>query len=228
MTAGLRRNIHGNHDSMKPSSLILTAATLLAPTAALAHPHIFAEARLEIVADGSNQITELRNVWRFDELFSASVVMDFDKNSNAQLDPDELQEVGQTVLDSLAEYNYYTTITDNGKSVKVNKPDAITADYKDGQLLLMFAVKPAEPMPLKGTMSFGVYDPTMYTAMDFPTDGDLAPIGDQLNACQHKVVRPDPDEVLAQNQASLTDAFFNDPTGTDMSKMFATRIEFSC
>lgn len=228
MTAGLRSNIHGNHDSMKPSSLILTAATLLAPTAALAHPHIFAEARLEIVADGSNQITELRNVWRFDELFSASVVMDFDKNSNAQLDPDELQEVGQTVLDSLAEYNYYTTITDNGKSVKVNKPDAITADYKDGQLLLMFAVKPAEPMPLKGSMSFGVYDPTMYTAMDFPTDEDLAPIGDQLNACQHKVVRPDPDEVLAQNQASLTDAFFNDPTGTDMSKMFATRIEFSC
>lgn len=228
MTAGLRRNIHGNYDIMKPSSLILTAATLLAPTAALAHPHIFAEARLEIVADASNQITELRNVWRFDELFSASVVMDFDKNSNAQLDPDELQEVGQTVLDSLAEYNYYTTITDNGKSVKVNKPDAITADYKDGQLLLMFAVKPAEPVPLKGNMSFGVYDPTMYTAMDFPTDEDLAPIGDQLNACQHKVVRPDPDEVLAQNQASLTDAFFNDPTGTDMSKMFATRIEFTC
>jgi ABC-type uncharacterized transport system substrate-binding protein len=170
----------------------------------------------------------LRNVWRFDELFSASVVMDFDKNSNAQLDPDELQEVGQTVLDSLQEYNYYTTITDNGKTIKVNKPSEITADYKDGQLLLMFAVKPAEAIPLKGNMSFGVYDPTMYTAMDFPTDGDLVAVGDQLNACEHKVVRPDPDEVLSQNQASLTDAFFNDPTGTDMSKMFATRIEFKC
>jgi ABC-type uncharacterized transport system substrate-binding protein len=213
---------------MKSPSLILAAAAFLAPCAALAHPHIFAEARLEIVADGTNQVTELRNVWRFDELFSASVVMDFDKNSNAQLDPDELQEVGQTVLDSLAEYNYYTTITDNGKTVNVSKPDAITADYKDGQLLLMFAVKPAEPMPLKGNMSFGVYDPTMYTAMDFPTDGDLVAVGDQLNACEHKVVRPDPDEVLSQNQASLTDAFFNDPTGTDMSKMFATRIEFKC
>ena len=213
---------------MKRTSLFLTAAAVLAPSAALAHPHIFAEARLEIVADSTNQITELRNVRRFDELFSASVVMDFDKNSNAQLDPDELQEVGQTVLDSLAEYNYYTTITDNGKTIKVSKPNEITADYKDGQLLLMFAVKPAEPMPLKGNMSFGVYDPTMYTAMDFPTDGDLVAVGDQLNACEHKVVRPDPDEVLAQNQASLTDAFFNDPTGTDMSKMFATRIEFKC
>lgn len=213
---------------MRPSSLLLAASAWLLPAAAFAHPHIFADARLEIVADASNQVTELRNVWRFDDLFSASVIMDFDKNSNGQLDADELQEIGQTVLDSLEEYNYYTTIMDNGKAVKVSKPTEIVADYKDGQLLLMFAVKPAEAIPLKGSFSFGVYDPTMYTAMDFPTDGDLVPVGEQINACQHKVVRPDPDEVLAQNQASLTDAFFNDPTGTDMSKMFATRIEFSC
>jgi len=26
----------------------------------------------------------------------------------------------------------------------------------------------------------------------------------------------------------LTDAFFNDPTGTDMSKIFATKLELSC
>jgi len=213
---------------MKRISAALAIVAALAPSMALAHPHIFAEARLEIVADDRNEISELRNVWRFDELFSASVVMDFDKNSNAELDPDELQEIGQTVLDSLQEYNYYTTISDNGKSVKVNKPESIVADYKDGQLLLMFAVKPAEAMPLKGKLSFGVYDPTMYTAIDFPTDDDLAPVGDQIKACEHKVVRPDPDDVLAENKSSLTDAFFNDPTGTDMSKMFATRIEFTC
>jgi len=41
-------------------------------------------------------------------------------------------------------------------------------------------------------------------------------------------VRPDPDEIIAQNQSSLTDAFFNDPTGTDMTKLFATRLELQC
>ena len=203
-------------------------ATLLAPSLAFAHPHIFAEARLEVVSDDKAEISELRNVWRFDELFSSSVVLDFDKNSNAMLDPDELKEVGQTVLESLSEYNYYTTILDNGKTIKVNKPDSITVDYKDGQLMMMFAVKPAEPMPLKGKLSFGVYDPTMYTAMDFPTDNDLTVVGDKISACEHKVVRPDPDEVLAENKDTLTDAFWNDPTGTDMSKLFATRIEISC
>ncbi|WP_429813115.1 DUF1007 family protein [Ensifer sp. B1-9] len=203
-------------------------ATLLAPSLAFAHPHIFAEARLEVVSDDKAEISELRNVWRFDELFSSSVVLDFDKNSNAMLDPDELKEVGQTVLESLSEYNYYTTILDNGKTIKVNKPESINVDYKDGQLLMMFAVKPAEPMPLKGKLSFGVYDPTMYTAMDFPTDNDLTVVGDKISACEHKVVRPDPDEVLAENKNTLTDAFWNDPTGTDMSKLFATRIEISC
>jgi ABC-type uncharacterized transport system substrate-binding protein len=34
--------------------------------------------------------------------------------------------------------------------------------------------------------------------------------------------------VISQNQKSLTDAFFNDPTGTNMSKLFATRIEITC
>lgn len=203
-------------------------ATLLMPALADAHPHIFAEARLEIVSDDEGAVSELRNVWRFDELFSSSVVLDFDKNANATLDPDELAEVGQTVLESLAEYNYYTTISDNGKSVKVSRPDRITVDYKDNQLLMMFAVKPAEAMPLKGKLTFGVYDPTMYTAMDFPTDEDLTVVGDKIKACKHQVVRPDPDEVLAENKDTLTDAFWNDPTGTDMSKLFATRIEVTC
>ena len=72
---------------------LIAGAALAAPAAALAHPHIFAEARLEVVAGEDGTITELRNVWRFDEMFSASVVMDFDKNSNAELDPDELAEV---------------------------------------------------------------------------------------------------------------------------------------
>jgi len=68
----------------------------------------------------------------------------------------------------------------------------------------------------------------MYTAIDFPTDKDLVLKGAAFEKCQHKVVRPDPDDVISQNSASLTDAFFNDPTGTDMTKLFATRMEVTC
>ena len=213
---------------MRLLPFLVASAAFAAPVAALAHPHIFAEARLEVVAGEDGTVSELRNVWRFDDMFSASVVMDFDKNSNATLDPEELAEVGKTVLESLEEFSYYTTITEDGKSVKVGKPDAINVDFKDGQLLMFFTVKPGEVMPLKGKLTFGVYDPTMYAAMDFATDDDLVTVGDKFEACTRAVVRPDPDEVLAQNQDSLTEAFFTDPAGTDMSKLFATRLEVTC
>ncbi|MFS8112169.1 DUF1007 family protein [Rhizobium jaguaris] len=207
----------------------LAGGLLLAPVAASAHPHIFVEARLEVLAGADGTVQELRNVWRFDEVFSSSVLMDFDKNTNLKLDPDELKEVGKTVRDSLADYDYYTNLTFNGKAIKVNKPDVINVDYKDGQLLMFFAVKPSEPMPLKGNkLSFGIYDPTLYTSIDFPSDNELVTEGDAFKACTQKVVRPDPDEVIAENKATLTDAFFNDPTGTTMSKLFATRIDVQC
>ncbi|MCF3642251.1 DUF1007 family protein [Rhizobium sp. TRM95111] len=213
---------------MKPLHLLLGSIALLAPAAASAHPHIFAEARLEVVAGADGTVSELRNVWRFDEMFSSSVILDFDKNSNLKLDPDELADVGQTVLESLEEFNYYTTITEDGKDVKVGKPDKINVDFQDGQLLMFFSVKPGSTMPLKGKLTFGVYDPTMYASMDFANDEDMTVVGDEFAVCKHTVVRPNADEVLAENQASLTDAFFNDPTGTDMSKLFATRLEVTC
>ena len=213
---------------MRYPTVLLAGLAALMPISALAHPHIFAEARLEVVAGEDGTISELRNVWRFDEMFSSSVILDFDKNTNLKLDPEELADVGQVVLESLEEFSYYTSITEDGKDVKVGKPDKINVDFKDGQLLMFFVLKPGETMPLKGKMTFGVYDPTMYAAMDFSTDDDLALVGDGFSACKREVVRPDPDEVLAQNQSNLTDAFFNDPTGNDMSKLFATRLEVTC
>ncbi|KAA3498143.1 DUF1007 family protein [Rhizobium rhizogenes] len=213
---------------MNKRFLLLAAGLACIPVAASAHPHIFAEARMEIVEGPNGTVQEVRNIWRFDEMFSASVVMDYDKNSDLKLDKDELADIGNTVLESLAEYSYYTFITADSKPVAFGKPEAIHVDYKDNQILMFFSVKPTKPLAIKGKLSFGAWDPTMYTAIDFAKDGDLAMQGKDLAACKHHVVRPDPDEVLAQNQSTLTDAFFNDPTGTDMTKMFATRLEVTC
>ncbi|MEN3147753.1 DUF1007 family protein [Neorhizobium sp. IRAMC:178] len=210
---------------------VLTIAALAAaclPLSAVAHPHIFAEARLEVVAGTDGNIAELHNVWRFDEVFSSSVLLDFDKNTDLKLDAKELAALGEVMRKSLGDYHYFTTITVNGANVGVQKPDVIHVSLDGNQLLVLFAVKPEKPVPLKGRLTFGVYDPSMYTSIDFPTDGDLVVKGDGFSHCQHKVVRPDPDEVISQNSTSLTDAFFNDPTGTDMSKLFATRLELTC
>lgn len=193
-----------------------------------AHPHIFAEARLEIETSADGKIEELRNVWRFDELFSSTVVLEFDANKNLNLDPGERVRVGETVRQSLASFDYYTSITHDGEDIGVIPPDMIAVDYQDGQLLMIFAVRPASPIALEGTLSVGVYDPTMYAAIDFARDSDLVVTGESAGLCTRRIIRPDPDEVIAQNQDFLTEAFFNDPGGNNLSKLFATRIELEC
>jgi len=200
---------------------------LASATAAAAHPHVFAEARLEVIIDDKGGIDQLRHVWRFDELFSSTVMLDFDANADLELEDDELAEVGTVIKDSLADYNYFTFVTKDGREISVTPPDVIHADFQDGQLLLFFAVKPSEKMSLTGDMSFGTYDPTMYTAIEFFNDEDMVVKGN-AGACSRKVIRPDADEIIAQNQDMLTDAFFNDPAGNDSSKFFATRLQISC
>ena len=205
------------------------AASLFATVSMVAaHPHVFAEARLDVVLDADHQsVKALRHLWRFDDLFSSTVLMEFDKNSDLKLDDAELKEVSETIFASLAEYGYFQLVTLDGKDVKMKPPAHLMANFDNDQLVVLFESEPETPIKLAGKVDFGVYDPTFYTAIDFTEDANMAVDGMPSN-CTKTVIRPDPDTALAQNQKTLTDAFFNDPTGTDMSKIFATKLELTC
>jgi len=205
----------------------IAAACLLSAAPASAHPHVFAEASLEVAVNADGTVESLRHVWRFDDLFSSTVLLEFDANADLQLDAEELETVGSVIHESLAEFGYFQIVTAGGKDVEMQAPDRIVADFQDNQLIVLFESKPVQPLKLDGTVDFGVYDPTFYTAIDFYED-DLMKVTELPSGCTHTVVRPDPDEAIAQNQQSLTDAFFNDPSGNDLSKIFATRLEVNC
>jgi ABC-type uncharacterized transport system substrate-binding protein len=210
----------------------IPAATLVAlflsTGPASVHPHVFAEARLDVVLDqDGTTVKSLRHLWRFDDVFSSTVVMEFDKNGDLKLDDAELQEVSDTIYKSLAEFGYFQIVTADGKDVAMKPPAQLMANYENDQLIVLFESEPKDPLKLSGKVDFGVYDPTFYTAIDFIED-DYMQVANLPASCSRTVVRPDPDEALAQNQATLTEQFFNDPAGTDMSKIFATKLELVC
>lgn len=201
---------------------------LLAATSPVrVHPHVFAEATLEVTVGTQNQVESLGHVWRFDDLFSSTVLLEFDQNSDLELDESELETVAGVVYDSLAEFDYFQFVRLNGADVEMQAPDRLIATFEDSQLAVLFQSKPVQPLQLTGTVSFGVYDPTFYTAIDFFEDENLMVKG-LPDGCSRQVVRPDADEAIAANQGSLTDAFFNDPGGNDLGKIFATRLELTC
>jgi ABC-type uncharacterized transport system substrate-binding protein len=205
---------------------VLLAASVAA-TPARVHPHVFAEARLEVDVDPAGTVTALKHVWRFDDVFSSTVLVEFDKNSDLKLDESELQDVSSTIYDSLNDFNYFQVVTLNGKDVAMQRPKKLIAAFENNQLMVLFQSQPKQPLKLGGKVDFGVYDPTFYTAIDFLDDDQMA-VNGMPAGCTRAVIRPDPDEAIAQNQATLTEEFFNDPSGTDLSKIFATRLELTC
>ena len=208
------------------TAMVLTA--LLASTVpASVHPHVFAEARLNVIVAADGTVKALQHLWRFDDLFSSTVLVEFDKNGDLKLDNAELLDVAQTVHASIADFNYFQVVTVDGKDVAMAPPPRMMANFENEQLIMMFESKPRDPLVLKGKVDFGVYDPTFYTAIDYLDDANMAVEG-MPAGCSRAVIRPDPDEAIAQNQASLTEDFFTDPAGTDLSKIFATKLELTC
>lgn len=225
-----QRNTDGIVMLSKPRTATLAAAAMAvfaSTTPARLHPHVFAEARLDVIVNPDQTVKSLRHLWRFDDLFSSTVLVEFDKNSDLKLDDSELQEVANTVFKSLAEYDYFQLVSVDGKDFEMKPPPNLIANFEGEQLIILFESEPKTPLALKGKVDFGVYDPTFYTAIDFVEDNNMT-VEPMPADCKRQVVRPDPDDAISQNQSTLTDAFFNDPTGTDMSKIFATRLELTC
>ncbi|WP_245318833.1 DUF1007 family protein [Consotaella salsifontis] len=204
---------------------------IAAASPAWAHPHVFIDAHMEIVGASDGKLKSVRNVWRMDELFSSSVLMDFDKNKNGTLDPDELQAVGKTVRDSIAEWSYYTFVSTAGKEVTMHAPAEIGALYKDGQLLLFFEMEAGEAVDLKTQpLTISNFDETFYVAFDYP-DKDGFQLVDMPPSCTDQVVIPDEDEA-AQQWVNSVAALGPDQTipddGINYSQILATRVEIKC
>lgn len=95
------------------------AAGLAAPAAA--HPHVWVEVKTEIVyANGS--FTGIRQVWTFDELYTAQAIEGLDANKDGRLDRVELDELAKVNMEGLKEFGYFTHATLGGQKLAFMAP----------------------------------------------------------------------------------------------------------
>jgi ABC-type uncharacterized transport system substrate-binding protein len=194
---------------------------------ALAHPHVMVEANLEILRDKDGAATQLRHVWRFDELFSSSVLLDFDANADGQLDASELDEVSKVVTESIGENGFFTEVRLAGKPVHFKGPDIILVDYDEDQLLMFFAVTFDTPIPLTGEdFKVSVSDPSYYVAIDIPDESAVTITGGGP-ACAVQITTPDFDKLIADNKAE-GEKFFADPQNASLGDEWKTWIGLRC
>jgi len=206
-------------------------------TSLMAHPHIFIDAKVEIRVDENNQVTKLQQIWHFDPLFSATVLLDFDFNGNRELDEPEFDVLNQTIRASLAEFDFFQSITVNGRTVALAEPDNLETSMRNQELYLTLENRPASPLKLEhgGQYRFTLYDPTFYVAVDFSRDIDITLTG-LPDFCSSQMIRPDEENMLSQSLAELSESlnqrdesFFDDPQASlDLARELAPKLEVTC
>lgn len=191
-------------------TLVLSCISL---SQANAHPHVFVEANIEVVRDDEGRFVQLRHVWRFDEIFSATTVFDFDEDGDDTLSKEELAVLTSTVKESISEFDFFTALRINGKAVEFYEPDELKAYYENDQLIMLMEVEVAKPYDFsEGPVRVSVSDTSFYVAFDY--DVKNISIEGPSDACATSVVHPDFDKLYASDSLSLTEAFFDDPTNT--------------
>ncbi|MEM9332739.1 MAG: DUF1007 family protein [Pseudomonadota bacterium] len=192
-----------------------------------AHPHVFVEANIEIVRDDKGNFTELRQVWRFDELFSTTISLDYDENVDGKLDKHEIKKITDIVKESIAEYDFYTAIRAGTEPLEFYEPDEIGAYFEDGKMIMFLSVEPTKPYDFKGApLRISASDTSYYVAFDF--DKENITIDGNDAGCSMDVVHPDFDKLYADDSLSLTESFFNDPQNTSFGDEFHSWATINC
>ena len=191
-------------------SLCGAIAVVIAPTAASAHPHVWATVRSEIVLGPNHQIIAIRHAWTFDEFYTAMAVEGLDTNKDGVYSKEELEPLAKVNVELLKEFDYFTYVHFEGeddKLIKLNPPVDYWIDYDKNVLTLHFTLPLAKPVDTHGKpVAMDVYDPSFFVAFGFATNNPVKLAGADLKGCAAKITLPDPE--TAADTKALTESFF--------------------
>jgi len=148
---------------------VAAALALVLPmaTAAQAHPHVFVDARSELIFDAAGAVTAVRHTWQFDEAFSAFAIQGLDANGDGKLSDAELVPLAKINVESLKDYEFFTGLKVGGKKQALLDPTKYWLEFHDGRLTLFFTLPLKAPVSIKGKATLEVYDPQYFVAFAF-------------------------------------------------------------
>ncbi len=104
------------------------------------HPHTFIEIYPTIKVK-DNKITKIHFKWKFDEMTSSMLLMEFDANGNGKIDKNENIYIYLNYFIRLGDYNFYTDIKINDKIHNFTKPKNFKATIENFKICYSFDIK---------------------------------------------------------------------------------------
>ena len=210
---------------LKTVGLTIGIAVALA-TPAFAHPHVWVEAKTEILFDKAGLVSGVRNDWVFDEMYSAFAVQGLEKDGKLAT-PQDLAGLAKTNVESLAEYDYFTFAKAEGHKVAFGKPiDYSLEERPDKRVVLHFTLPTATPMKTGRWMSMQIYDPTYFVDFELAAKDPVA-MADAPPGCSKSVLGANP--LIVQDGKKTAAAFdAGMAPSDDFALTMASRIIVAC
>ena len=172
----------------------------------VAHPHVWIDARSELVFDDSNRLDSINHVWRFDEAFSAFASQGLDENRDGILSRNELQELAEVNVTSLLEFEYFTFLFVGEDLVEFSEPKDYWLEYEDGFLTLFYSLPIEQPINMDGQVAeLQVFDPAYFVAIEMEKEKSFVLV-DQGGTCNMDVELPVELEATTVTELALVPA----------------------
>src|SRR5687767_9964108 len=176
----------------------------LSATPLAAHPHVWIEARSNVVFDEQGRIVALDHVWTMDEMYTDAAVDGLDKDGDGFYSPQELAPLTKENIESLKEYDYFTSFKADAEKSAFGEVVEAKQVWKDKRLTLSFRLPLKEAVdPLKTAVVYRVYDPGFFIAIDFPLKDAVAASGPVPAGCRIELQEPVSDQQTADAKTML-------------------------
>lgn len=196
---------------------VLVSLSLSGP--ARAHPHVWADIRVQVEFNDKGLVTGLRQTWLFDDFYSAFVI-------GGGVGQAALDAVLAENMSNLREYDYFTRILSGEARIEDAKAEDASSRVVDKRLEMTFRLALPEPLSVADLpMRYAVYDPSYYIEMVHAEAPDAVTLVNAPKNCTSELKQPNPDAEQVILAASL-DNTQKAPTG--LGQYFAEEVIVKC
>lgn len=140
--------------------LVLFSIILGFPT--WAHPHMFIDSHVSAVFN-QEQLQGFWIEWKFDQMFTASIRIDYDRNRDGEFNDSEVRLIEENAFANLKNYHYFTTIFHGENSHRVERVEKFSAWMENERLVYRFFVPQSIPISKeKNRVKVVIFDDTFF------------------------------------------------------------------